>query len=251
MLSIEKYQQELCQGKDTGKHDKGKNIFTYSNKKIWQAKQGTYRHIRIWWCDALLRYIVISLYSDRVMYPERGNDSEKMQKRNSPWSPKMRFRFSRSSPKMRLPPISDNADTLLDSFHAILGHPRAKIIASRLHYLIFLMRIITSDKTSHRYLRVSSLNKHSIASLTAQRRDTRWHSTAHSIGTRHEPKKSLFIWQADATPPLPHAPMRNSSQRGNPSPHKNSIFLCPYFSLDRCSVSLCPMLSYALCYSHE
>jgi hypothetical protein len=37
-------------------------------------------------------------------------------------------------------------------------------------------------------------------------------------------KESLFLWSGDPLTGLPYAPMRGSSQRGNPSPHKNSIF---------------------------
>jgi hypothetical protein len=44
----------------------------------------------------------------------------------------------------------------------------------------------------------------------------------------HEPKESLFSWRRDPGSPLPHAPMRVSSQCGNPSPHKNCLFVCQY-----------------------
>ena len=44
--------------------------------------------------------------------------------------------------------------------------------------------------------------------------------------SRHGPKESLILWRGEATGGLPHAPQRDSSQRGNPSPHKNSYFLC-------------------------
>ena len=44
--------------------------------------------------------------------------------------------------------------------------------------------------------------------------------------SRHGPKESLILWRGEATGGLPHAPLRASSQCGNPSPHKNSYFLC-------------------------
>ena len=45
-------------------------------------------------------------------------------------------------------------------------------------------------------------------------------------GARHEPKESLFSVGLDATTGLPHHAQRPRLQRGNPSPHKNSHFLC-------------------------
>ena len=51
------------------------------------------------------------------------------------------------------------------------------------------------------------------------------HSTAETLAGR-DSKESIFLWQADPTGPLPHAPMRDSSQCGNPSPHKNCLFVC-------------------------
>jgi hypothetical protein len=53
--------------------------------------------------------------------------------------------------KMRLHPISANATIPPDSFKLDSGHPHAIVIASLLHLLIFLLRMITSDKTSIEY----------------------------------------------------------------------------------------------------
>jgi hypothetical protein len=66
---------------------------------------------------------------------------------------------------MRLPPKSSHVITQPCQINAILSHPRVKINASRLQYVILLLRLITSDKSSRRYPRVSSLNKPSNASL--------------------------------------------------------------------------------------
>jgi hypothetical protein len=62
---------------------------------------------------------------------------------------------------MRLRPKIANGIASLVSFNAILRHPRAKIIASRLQYTPVLLRLITSDKSGRRYPRVSSLNNDS------------------------------------------------------------------------------------------
>ena len=53
--------------------------------------------------------------------------------------------------KCDCPQKSSHADTPPDSFNAILRQPRAKIIASRLHLLIFLVRLKTSDNISIEY----------------------------------------------------------------------------------------------------
>ncbi len=76
--------------------------------------------------------------------------------------PASRFPFSMPSPKMRFAPISPHAAIPLVSFNAILGHPRAKINASRLHYVIPLMRLVASDNISNKSRRFLSLNKPAI-----------------------------------------------------------------------------------------
>jgi hypothetical protein len=55
--------------------------------------------------------------------------------------PASQIPFSGPRSKMRLPPKIPHADTPPDSFHAILGNPRAKINASRLHYVMTLLEI--------------------------------------------------------------------------------------------------------------
>ena len=126
----------------------------------------------------------------------------------------------------------------------ILGEPRAKIIASRLQYLILLMRLVASDNISHRYPRVSSLNKPSITcqSFRLITRHTYYAPRFRHCDTgnahhwqrwlRHwqgmSLKESLFLWRRDGPTTPPHAPMRDSSQCGNPSPHKNCLFVCQY-----------------------
>lgn len=71
------------------------------------------------------------------------------------------------------------------------------------------------------------------------------HSTAHSMAMARRRKESLFCWRRDPRTPLPHAPQRASSQCGNPSPHKNSIFYL-YASLS--PLCFAPMqLRYVLC----
>ena len=70
------------------------------------------------------------------MYPEGGNDARKCESENH---------SSLHSLKMRFTPKIPHADTLLVSFNAILRQPRAKIIASRLHYT--LLSIATDNFT--------------------------------------------------------------------------------------------------------
>jgi hypothetical protein len=81
------------------------------------------------------------------MYPEGGNDARKCESENH---------SSGSSPKTRFAPISANATIPPDSINAILRQPRAIVIASRLHYLILLLRTVASDNISieywHQYL---------------------------------------------------------------------------------------------------
>ena len=55
--------------------------------------------------------------------------------------PAPHFPFSDYRLKMRLLPKCANADTPPVSFNAILRHPCAKIIASRLHYSLFHVEI--------------------------------------------------------------------------------------------------------------
>jgi hypothetical protein len=62
-----------------------------------------------------------------------------------------RFPFSGSMIKMRFTQKIPHADTPLVSFYAILCHPRAIVIASRLHYLILLLRTIPSHNISIEY----------------------------------------------------------------------------------------------------
>jgi hypothetical protein len=56
-------------------------------------------------------------------------------------------------------PISTNATIPPDSFYAILRQRSAKINASRLQYVIFLMRLVASDNISNKSRRFLSLNK--------------------------------------------------------------------------------------------
>ncbi len=132
---------------------------------------------------------------------------------------------------------------LVHSFHSTRS---CAILAPRLLQaaciiLYSLLRLISSDNDTasivtafvvsidHRIIITMTLHAVTLAScdtILSAAQPRRWQAG---------PKESLFLWRGEATGPLPHTPRRASSKRGNPSPHKNSIFLCPYFSLDRCS----------------
>jgi hypothetical protein len=73
----------------------------------------------------------------------------------------------------------------------------------------------------------ATMQRHyTIATPATQATQLYYKATLARHGTRHEPKESLFSVRLDGPTPLPHMPQRDSSQRGNPSPHKNSYFLC-------------------------
>ena len=154
--------------------------------------------------------------------------------------PAPHFPFSGHRSKMRFTPKTSHAAIPLVSIKAILGDPRAKINASQLHYLILLLRLITSDKSGRRYPRVSCLNKPAIigdhvhpvslarlrcdigrSSLVsiAQRTAWPWHRLARNL---------LFYGEARPPAPCPHRPSAPAPNAETPSPHKNCLFVCQY-----------------------
>ena len=149
------------------------------------------------------------------MYPDRGNDAIKCESQNH---------SSGSSPKMRLPPKCANADTRPDWNKRILRHPRAKIIASRLHLLIFFLRMITSDKTSieywHQYQSqqaMSSIMLHAARCDYTIRRHLQ--GMAQGMGLRN-----LFSYRtARPPPPSPMHPCAAAPNAETPPPIKTRI----------------------------
>lgn len=123
------------------------------NEMTWDKK-----HIKeSWYDDMTSKSGNISTYSNVMMrhvsmtYPETRDSGMKMQELKythcNSWheihDKNVRYflagwnRYSPLSPKMRLPQFSSHAVTLPDQSNAILRQPRAKIIASRLHYSLF------------------------------------------------------------------------------------------------------------------
>lgn len=141
---------------------KAGNASTYQDMMIWETRREAYSHIQIWWYDALLRYIAMQRYKPYWVW-HRFYHSIVMQRCRSANRPIAIF-SGFDSADVRLAIANPSQFPAMSSYqsiqsNAILGHPRAKIIATRLHYALLLLRIITSPNKRRRYPRVFSLNK--------------------------------------------------------------------------------------------
>jgi len=186
-------------------------------RKYW-----TYPDIQIW------RYVHrISLYRYTAMFARQGTSGLFFGRHflHPDKIPAPHFPFSGHRSKMRLTPFSPHAAIPPDSNKRILGHPHAKINASRLQYVILLLRIISSDNISNKSRRILSLNKpviianlpgsscHHILCSTLHAAQP-WLYYKHSTAAQHRPPHSrvrnLFSY-GGATPVAPY-PMHPSRQ---------------------------------------
>jgi hypothetical protein len=134
---------------------------------------------------------------------------------------------------MRLTPKYANVIMPLTKSKAILGDPRAKINASRLQYVILLMRLVASDNISNKSRRFLSLNKPAIigdhvhpVSLARLRCDI-GRSLLYDIAQRHSmgmSLRNLFLYgRQTPPPPSPTHPSAAAPNAETPLPIKTAF----------------------------
>ena len=127
--------------------------WTYQRIKIWRYDKQSREHINISRYEDAMRYFDISLYNDITIercIQRHGNDRRKCENENHSSASSLKTRLHPKIPHATIPPDWNKRDT---------AQPRSKINASRLHYLILLLRTVASYNISHRYPRLFSLNK--------------------------------------------------------------------------------------------
>ena len=190
------------------------------------------------WQGYGIRYSIdISLYNDITIercIQRHGNDARKAKCRHIQET-LLRECHSKAIPLSRL--FSRNAiapqNAPMPSCHSINQTQSCANLAPRLLQVACiiaysLLRLISSDNDIASIMDMMPVSTSHVidhaARCDASGCDYTISRAQHRAG--HGSKESLFSCDLDATAPRPHAPMRDSSQRGNPSPHKNSYFLC-------------------------